>query len=240
MSTKVILKRLVGCASLILILGAVGMGFAKENAVQDKDIGKASASRYDETARGVNAPIYDYYAQQIKTKTGITKGVCLDAGSGGGYLGLALARITDLTFIFLDISENALNKAKEHIAEDGLRERARTLLADVHSIPLPDGSVDLVISRGSIHFWKDPAAALKEIYRILAPGGRTYVGGGKGTPEIQAQIKAKLKAMGREKEWFDKGPGQRLQRDYDAIMKSAGISDYTIIRDAGFWIVMRK
>lgn len=240
MSTKVTLKHLVGCASLILILGAGGMGFAKENAVQDKNIGKAGVSRYDETARGVNAPIYDYYAQQIKTKTGITKGVCLDAGSGGGYLGLALARITDLTFIFLDISENALNKAKEHIAEDGLRERARTLLADVHSIPLPDGSVDLVISRGSIHFWKDPAAALKEIYRILAPGGRTYVGGGKGTPEIQAQIKARLKAMGREKEWFDKGPGQRLQRDYDAIMKSAGISDYTIIRDAGFWIVMRK
>jgi len=232
--------------ALLLVSGIWGTGWASETDQQKttaqipQAAKKTNIMKYDETARGVNAPIYDYYAQQIKTKTGITKGICLDVGCGGGYLGLALAKITDLDFIFLDISPEAIERARVHIIEDGLRKRARTITADVHTIPLPDGSVDLVISRGSIHFWKDPAAALKEIYRVLAPGGRTYVGGGKGTPAIQAQIKAKLKAMGREKEWFDKGPGQRLQRDYDAIMKSAGISDYTIIGDDGFWIVMRK
>ncbi len=241
--TKSSLRRLAACASVVLILSTGGMGFANENAVQDKDIRKANASRYDEMARGVNAPIYDYYARRIKAKTGITKGVCLDAGSGGGYLGLALARITDLTFIFLDISQNALSKAKEHIVEDGLQKRARTLLADVHSIPLPDGSVDLVISRGSIHFWKDPGVALKEIYRILAPGGMTYIGGGKGTPEMQAQIRARLKEMGREKEWFRGGAGQRVQRDYDAILKATGIPNYEVITGGeapGFWIVIKK
>ena len=149
-------------------------------------------------ARGINAPMYDYYAEKIKEKTGITKGVCLDVGSGGGYLGLSLAKITDLDFIFLDISEKALERAKVHIVEDGLQNRAKTLLADVHSIPLEDGSIDLVISRGSIPFWKYPAKALQEIYRVLAPGGKAYVGGGKGSPEIRkliAEKTAKLKKV---------------------------------------------
>ena len=87
---------------------------------------------------------------------------------------------------------------KKHIVEDGLQKRARTIVADVHKIPLPDGSINLVISRGSIPFWKDPAVALKEIYRVLAPGGRVYVGGGRGTPEMQARMQAKLKEMGKE------------------------------------------
>lgn len=239
------LKGLIVCMSLILILGAGSVGFAEEGvaAAPDRNVRKRNASSYDEMARGVNSPVYEYYARRIKMKTGITRGVCLDAGSGGGYLGLALARITDLDFIFLDISQNALDKAEEHIIEDGLQKRAKTLLADVHSIPLPDGSVNLVISRGSIHFWKDPGRALKEIYRILAPGGMTYIGGGKGTPEIQAQIKARLKAMGRPAKWSGKGAGQRVQRDYDAILKAAGIPDYEVITGGeapGFWIVMKK
>ena len=43
--------------------------------------------KYDKTARGINAPMYDYYAKKIKEKAGITRGVCIDAGSSGGYLG---------------------------------------------------------------------------------------------------------------------------------------------------------
>jgi SAM-dependent methyltransferase len=195
--------------------------------------------------------MYAYYAQKIKEKTGITKGVCIDVGSGGGYLGLALAKITDLDFIFLDISADMLEKARLHIAEDGLQKRAKTLLADVHSIPLPDGSVNLIISRGSIPFWKDPAKALKEIYRILAPGGQAYVGGGRGTPEIQAQIAAKRKELGmgpgdRSKQKGDKGPagkgpGGMAQRNYEEILKATGITNYAIDKgDDGMWIQMWK
>jgi ubiquinone/menaquinone biosynthesis C-methylase UbiE len=183
--------------SIFMILCVYQTAFAQEKPLQDRDKPKKmNAAGYDETARGINAPMYDYYAKVIKEKTGIIKGVCLDVGSGGGYMGLALAKITDLDFIFLDISADMLEKAKLHIVEDGLQKRAKTLLADVHSIPLPDGSINLVISRGSIPFWKDPALALKEIYRVLAPGGKAYVGGGRGTPEVKAQIEAKRKEMG--------------------------------------------
>lgn len=60
MGTKNSVRRLVACASFVLILSAGGMGYAEERAVQDRDIKKAGVSRYDEMARGVNAPIYDY------------------------------------------------------------------------------------------------------------------------------------------------------------------------------------
>jgi len=235
------------CISLMLCVANV---FAEERLAPSHDAPKKKdVSRYDETARGINASMYDYYAQKIKEKTGITKGVCLDVGSGGGYLGLSLARITDLDFIFLDISADVLEKAKLHIAEDGLQNRVKTLLADVHSIPLADGSMNLVISRGSIPFWKDPALGLKEIYRVLAPGGKAYVGGGRGTPELQAQIAEKRKALGMEsperwksdKERADRGPGKIPQRDYDEILKNTGITNYSVSKgDDGMWIQMWK
>lgn len=200
-------------------------------------------SRYDETARGVHAPLYAYYAEKIKEKTGITQGVCLDAGCGGGYLGLALARITDLDFIFLDISSEMLEKAKLHITEDGLQDRAKTLISDVHRIPLADGAVDLVISRGSIPFWKEPATALKEIYRVLSSGGKAYVGGGRGTPEIQERIAAKNEEMVRPGagKRGDGPPNRMLKRDYDAIMMQTGIPHFLITKgDDGMWIQMWK
>jgi ubiquinone/menaquinone biosynthesis C-methylase UbiE len=219
--------------------------FAEEKAGQGNDAArKMNVSRYDENARGVDAPMYDYYARKIKEKTGVTKGVCLDVGSGGGYMGLSLAKITDLDFIFLDISADALEKAKLHIVEDGMQKRAKTLLADVHSIPLADGSVNLVISRGSIPFWKDPAVALKEIYRVLAPGGMAYVGGGRGTPEIRAQIESKRKELGMkspDRPKMDKGPGNVPSRDYDEILKNTGITKSSLNKgDDGMWIQLWK
>lgn len=210
---------------------------------------KMNISSYDAVARGVNAPMYDYYAKKIKEKTGITKGVCIDLGSGGGYLGLALAKITDLDFIFLDISAEMLEKAKIHIMEDGLQKRAKTLLADVHQILLPDASVNLAISRGSVPFWKDPVQAFKEIYRILAPGGMAYVGGGRGTPEIQRQMAERAKAMGLSDKYPSDRPGDKKDghrrnipsRDYEEIMKNTGIAKYKVNRcDDGMWIQVWK
>jgi SAM-dependent methyltransferase len=238
-------RRLFLFASMLMAMSVAFLAFGAEPAPRSGNAaGKTNVTRYDETARGVNAPMYAYYAEKIKEKTGITKGACLDVGSGGGYLGLALARITDLDFIFLDISPRALEKANRHIIEDGLQKRAKTLLADVHNIPLADGSVNLVISRGSIPFWKDPAKALKEIYRVLALGGKAYVGGGRGTPEIQARIAAKRKEFAMEspdRTKNHKGPWKIPQRNYDEILKDTGITKYTVSRgDDGMWIQMWK
>ena len=106
-------------------------------------------------------------------------------------------------------------------------------MSDVHTIPLADGSVDLVISRGSIPFWKEPETALKEIYRLLSTGGKAYVGGGKGSPEIRDLITARRKEMGLPLPAEDgerrKGPPRRMmRRNYDEIMERTGISTFLI------------
>jgi SAM-dependent methyltransferase len=225
-------------------------GTEKEVPAETKNGRPMNVSPYDEMARGLNGPMYDYYAKKIKETTGISTGLCVDVGSGGGYLGLALARITDLDFIFLDISADALEKTKAHIIEDGIQKRAKTLLADVHHIPLADGSVNLVISRGSIPFWKDPARGLREIYRILAPGGKAYVGGGRGTPEIQASIKerAQQSAFASPEESRPVkssreggGPKGIPQRDDDAILTESAILICKVVRGGdGMWIQIWK
>jgi SAM-dependent methyltransferase len=240
---------LAGFIMTLALFAAHAFGALQQAGQDDETSRKMRVSRYDETARGVNAPIYAYYAEQIKEKTVINKGVCVDVGSGGGYLGLALAKISELDFIFLDISPQALEKAKEHIVEDGLQQRARTLVADVHNIPLEDGSVDLVISRGSLPFWKDPVKAFREIDRILAPGGQAYVGGGRGTPEIRDQIAARRKAMGQNRPDWEKrkdgvppGPPRRMMnRDFNEIMKQTGIKQYQVNKgNDGMWIQIWK
>lgn len=234
-------------AGILLAMSTTRAALAENAIAEGNDSGKRMhVSRYDATARGLNAPMYAYYAEKIKNLTGVTRGTCLDAGCGGGYLGLALAGITDLDFIFLDISSEMLAKAEQHMAEDGLQNRARTLLADVHKIPLADGSVDLVISRGAIPFWKDPATALKEIYRVLKPGGKAFVGGGRGSAQIRERIEARSKELGitLPDKWKkgDRAPhGRMAHRDYDAILKSSGITNYKVNKgDDGMWIQMWK
>jgi SAM-dependent methyltransferase len=78
---------------------------------------KIDAQKYDHIARGVFAPVYPVIAHQILSRTCVTQGVCLDIGCGGGYLGAALARTTDLFLHFFDSSEEMLAIANRTIRE---------------------------------------------------------------------------------------------------------------------------
>ncbi|MGD9162316.1 MAG: methyltransferase domain-containing protein [Desulfobacteraceae bacterium] len=204
---------------------------------------KMNVMNYDRRALSIDSPMYAYYANKIMEKTGVIRGVCVDAGSGGGYLGLALACITDLDFIFLDLSEKMLERAEYNIKNAGLQGRAKTLHADVHKIPMENESVDLVISRGSIPFWNNPVAALGEMYRILAPGGKVYVGTGRGTQEVREQVEAKRKEMGEKLHEWNKSPRRRngMNCDYDGIQSRINIVNFKLNRgEDGSWIQMWK
>ncbi|MDD3271892.1 MAG: class I SAM-dependent methyltransferase, partial [Syntrophomonadaceae bacterium] len=104
-----------------------------------------NAAEFDRMAREVFAPVYPVLAEQIISRIGISKGVCLDIGCGGGYLGLALARISELETILFDESQDMMNLAQGYISQSGLESRVKTLLGDVHHIPLADESVNLIV-----------------------------------------------------------------------------------------------
>lgn len=201
-----------------------------------------NAAEFDKVARGAFAPIYPVIAGQIKEKTGICKGICVDIGCGGGYLGLALANITDLNVCLFDLLPEMQAIAESNIDARDLADRVTAVLGDVHQLPFADRSVDLLISRGSIFFWEDQAKALKEIYRVLAPGGRTFIGGGFGTPELKAQIMEKMRQQ--DPSWdstLKNRIGSTSVEHFSAVLEKAGVSDYTIDRsDAGMWIIMRR
>jgi ubiquinone/menaquinone biosynthesis C-methylase UbiE len=197
---------------------------------------KMNVTQFDRIAREVFPPVYVAIAQQIKERTEITEGACLDIGAGGGYLGIALATITDLHVYLLDSSQEMLDIALCNIIKAGLETRIGILSGDVHKIPVNDESINLVISRGSVFFWKDKVKAFNEIYRVLMPGGKAYIGGGLGTPEIAKQVQAKMNMI--DKNW----PGRRdknadSQKICSEALRGSCIADWTIKRgDAGLWI----
>lgn len=198
-------------------------------------------SKFDKIAREIFAPAYVAFAQQIKKETGVTKGTCLDAGSGGGYLSIALARITDLDMVLLDLSREMEDIASRNIVEAGLEKRLRTLNADIHEIPLDDSCVDIVISRGSVFFWEDQEAAFREIYRILAPGGVTFIGGGFGSIELRKKIDVKMQE--REKDWLGIRKGRmndNAMEKFHTTLDRAGIPHEIRQVEAGFGIMIRK
>ncbi|WP_347488440.1 class I SAM-dependent methyltransferase [Desulfoscipio sp. XC116] len=202
---------------------------------------KMNVSEFDNIAREVFAPVYPVIAEQIKQKTGISVGKCLDIGCGGGYLGIALARVTELYVYLADRSTEMLEIAGGNISAAGLTARMQTLFADVQKIPLPDQSIDLIVSRGSIFFWEDRQKAFEEIYRVLAPGGVAYIGGGFGTAELKKRIAARMEK--ENKNWramMNKNIGENAPEAYVKILQNTKIPFFEVNRDeAGLWIVIR-
>lgn len=203
------------------------------------------AQKFDTMAREIFAPAYPLIAAQAVERTGIREGVCLDIGCGGGYLGLALAQTTGLFVRFFDQSGEMLDIVRGNIASRGLGNRTDTLSGNAESIPLPDGSVNLAISRGSVFFW-DRVPAFREIHRVLAPGGMSYIGGGFGSAEVKAEIDRKMAGRSHDgspwQEWVTKRLGPDAPAAFEKELRSAGVEDFAIDRsdDKGLWIIIRK
>lgn len=198
-----------------------------------------NAYEFDEIARNVFAPAYPLLASQIIQRTGVSSGVCLDLGSGGGYLGLALAAMSSLHVCLLDASPDMQRIAEANITGRGLSGRVRALTGDVHRIPLGSDSFDLVVSRSSLFFWKEPGQAFREIWRVLAPGGHAYVGGGFGSKALRDEIAVAMRQ--RDPAWKPKFDKNRDETVYTEHLLGAGIALFEVRSDeSGFWIVFRK
>ncbi len=199
-----------------------------------------TVEEFDRIAREVFAAVYPSIAGQIVAGTGITKGRCLDIGAGGGYLGIAIAKITDLDILLLDKSREVLDIASQNVMNAGLGSRLRVVSGDVHDIPLEDESINLVISRGSVSFWEHKARAFREIYRVLYPGGTAYVGGGLGSTEVRKQIEAKMKENGRNRPDRKRIAEDRTEM-YRQGLRDAGLVDCSVTKsDVGTWIEIHK
>ncbi|WP_411682303.1 class I SAM-dependent methyltransferase [Clostridium thailandense] len=200
------------------------------------------ALEFDEIASNVFGPIYPVIASQIKEKTNINEGTCIDIGCGGGHLGVEMTKISNLFTYLLDISPYVLKVADSRIKSNDFEYRMKAILGDVLNIPFDNETVELVISRGSVWFWKDQVKAFKEIYRVLSKGGCAYIGGGFGNARIKKEVFEKMEA--RDGNWEERRKGfvkDNNAEKFNRMLTEANIPSYEIIDDdTGLWAYIKK
>jgi arsenite methyltransferase len=96
----------------------------------------------------------------------------LEVGFGGGGLLALLLDATGGRVTAVDVSEAMVRRARRRFR--GI-ERLQLRVASVEAIPLADASVDKACSVNSLYFWPDPAAAMRELARVVRPGGRLAI-----------------------------------------------------------------
>jgi ubiquinone/menaquinone biosynthesis C-methylase UbiE len=126
------------------------------------------------SATGIFQRHYELVAQEIVTYG--STGTVLDVGTGPGWLLIKLRQqAPGMRVIGVDISPGMVAKARKNLAAAGMDETIEIKEGSASHLPVPDDSLDIVVSTGSVHHWKDPVAGLNEIHRALNLGGRALI-----------------------------------------------------------------
>lgn len=102
--------------------------------------------------------------------------VVLDVGFGGGRALRIAAERTRGALYGVDVAPDMVAQGQRTLAALVRSGRLSLLTADVTALPLRDGLVDAICTTNTIYFWEDLDAALAELARVLAPGGRVAFG----------------------------------------------------------------
>ncbi len=146
--------------------------------------------------------------------------VVLDLGSGGGIDVLLSARRVGPTgkAFGLDMTDEMLALAEQNKQRSGLR-NVEFLRGEIESIPLPDASVDVVISNCVINLSAEKDRVLGEAFRVLRPGGRFAV----SDIVVRGSIPAELRDVAEL--WAGCASGAMEESEYRAKLAAAGFAD---------------
>ena len=149
--------------------------------------------------------------------------VVLDLGSGGGIDVLLSARRVGPNgkAYGLDMTDEMLALAKENKRKAGV-ENVEFLKGEIESIPLPDNSVDVIISNCVINLSADKDRVLREAFRVLKPGGRFAISDVVTRGTIPEEIRQKVLL------WVGCIAGALEETEYRSKLKAAGFEQIEV------------
>jgi SAM-dependent methyltransferase len=148
----------------------------------------------------------------------------LDLGSGGGIDVLLSARRVGPTGLAygLDMTDEMLALARDNQRKAGI-ENVRWLRGRIESIPLPDASVDVVISNCVINLSADKAQVIRESARVLRPGGRFAVSDVIADEDMDEATRADMR------QFTGCIAGALTRVEFEQALAAAGLGDIEII-----------
>jgi ubiquinone/menaquinone biosynthesis C-methylase UbiE len=130
---------------------------------------------YDRHTARLFGGIHQRVAESVAA-TAPTGAVVLDAGCGSGRLAVLIARRRpDLQMRGVDLEPGMVEVAARRAEQVNLASRVQFTAADLADLPLPDDSVDLIVSTASLHHWADAGAVIASLGRVLRPGGQMWI-----------------------------------------------------------------
>jgi SAM-dependent methyltransferase len=156
----------------------------------------------------------------IELKEGQT---VLDLGSGGGIdVLLSAKRVGPAGKVYgLDMTDEMLALARENQRKAGAT-NVEFLKGEIEHIPLPDNTVDVIISNCVINLSSDKAQVLREAFRVLKPGGRFAVSDVVVRGEVPAPIRRNVEL------WVGCVAGALQETEYRALLTDAGFTDIEV------------
>jgi arsenite methyltransferase len=149
--------------------------------------------------------------------------IVLDLGSGGGIdVLLAAKRVGASGKVYgLDMTDEMLALAREN-QRAAAASNVEFLKGTIEAMPLPDGSVDVIISNCVINLSSDKDAVLREAFRVLRPGGRFAVSDVVVRGDVPAGVRRSMEL------WVGCIAGALEESQYDAKLRAAGFVDVEI------------
>ena len=188
------------------------------------------AVKFAKTANTVLSPVYAPLAEQIVSEFQLAEreGIGIDLGSGPGNLIIELCRRTQrMHWVNADINPHFFPIFLKAAEAAGVGHRVSAIFADAQALPFRDNYADVVVSRGSFHFWEDKKRSFSEIYRVLKPDGVAFVGRGfsENLPvEVARKIREEQRKGGGKPRYDVKKTADELQD----IMEDLGITDFSV------------
>jgi SAM-dependent methyltransferase len=147
----------------------------------------------------------------------------LDLGAGGGIdVLLSARRVGPTGFVYgLDMTDEMLELARKNQAEAGVS-NVEFLKGNIEDVPLPDESVDVIISNCVINLSADKPTVFAEAFRVLKPGGRFAVSDIVVRGEIPPEIRRSVEL------WVGCVAGALDEEDFEAGLEAAGFIDVSI------------